>query len=245
MKNRFRLTILISFALLYSIGAYSQVSLYSSKTEEIAKDWLLLACIDGEEKSNQSMIANHPELEPYFINIIQNGIDKSLLDEERNGNAQLYDNNMKTLNESKPEWVTKEYEAMIRSVSKEEFIESNVSAFIANYKDRAIKGLEIINEACKLNNIISGINLKTYPNPVINENVNIEYSISTDAKMIKIMIIDNMGKTIIKQEIQDQSIGTYNMNLNTNSLISGNYYCMIEVDGNTLIQKIVVMNNKK
>jgi hypothetical protein len=141
-NNNYPLIIAASFLLLTS-GLSAQTS---EQGQMFGKAWLSMNCIeaDGGQDEMDTFVKYKDELEPYFTYVIRRGLELEGMQDEETALGEIYDRNIKMLNENKPAWVTPEYESKIGSVSREVFIQDGKEALAQNYKDQALKGLELI-----------------------------------------------------------------------------------------------------
>lgn len=143
MKKNYRLFIVVASFLLMASGLTAQTS---EEGQKFAKYWLNVNCVDGEnnQRDRDNLIKYKDELEPYFVHAMQRGLEPEVMLENETALGQIYDQNIKMLNENKPAWITQEYENKIRSVSREAFINHGKETLAQNYKARALKGLQLI-----------------------------------------------------------------------------------------------------
>lgn len=141
-------------------GIFAQIS--SSDAKQLATRWLRMNCIEIGEEQND--IVKHFELEPYFTYAIENGMEPEVLQNEEALAGQIYDLNIKMLNENKPTWITPEDENKIRSISREEYITNQTATLTSNYKTQAIRGLAIIGQKFQSKEFTLG-SISIYPNP--------------------------------------------------------------------------------
>ncbi|MEY2519370.1 MAG: hypothetical protein QOF24_1129 [Verrucomicrobiota bacterium] len=142
MKTTCLISIVASFFLLAG-GLDAQTS---EEGKVFAKNWLRMSCIEAADSQDEqvSFVKYKEELKAYFISAIQSGLELNEMREEETALGQIYDQNIKTVNEDRPAWITPEYENKIRSVSREVFISSGKETLAQNYKARALRGLELI-----------------------------------------------------------------------------------------------------
>lgn len=144
MKKNYNYSMIIAVAFLLTASGLSAQS--SADGKEFAKYWLSLNCLGtaNVQKEMDNLIKYKGDLEPYFYYVTQGGLELEGMQEEGTALGQIYDQNIKMLNENKPTWITPEYEFKIRSVSKEAYIRDGKEALARNYKAQALKGLELI-----------------------------------------------------------------------------------------------------
>lgn len=144
MKKTYNYSIIISFAFLMTASGLTAQT--SAAGKEFAKYWLSLNCLEtgNAQKEMDNLIKYKGELNFYFVYVAQGGLELQGMQEEETALGRIYDQNIRTLNENKPAWITPEYELRIRSVSREAYIHDGKEALARNYKAQALKGLELI-----------------------------------------------------------------------------------------------------
>ena len=144
MKQNYNYSMIIVVAFLLTASGLSAQT--SAEETEFAKYWLSLNCLEAANDQNEmdNLIRYKDDLRSYFIYVTQGGLEREGMQEEETALGQIYDQNIKTLNENKPEWITPECELKIRSVSREAFIHEGKETLAQNYKAQALKGLELI-----------------------------------------------------------------------------------------------------
>jgi len=142
MKLTYPIVIAIA-GLLLARGASAQSS---DEGKMFAKNWLSLNCAESVDAQSEhdNFLKHRNELKAYFLAAVQRGLELDGLREEEADLGDIYDQNIRQLNEHKPGWVTPEYESKIRSITKEAFIARAKEGIAQNYKERALKGLEML-----------------------------------------------------------------------------------------------------
>jgi hypothetical protein len=219
----------------------NQIQNRNTNVKGLATNWLHLNCFDDEEGQNErNIILKHTELVPIFISVIQNGLDPEVLQEEKIMAGELYDRNIKMLIENKPEWITKELENKIRSVSREQFIANEIETATSNSISQAIKGLAILNQSAQSNEFFNGMKLTAYPNPAVNEKITIEYTLEKNSNNVCIFIFDQTGRRLVDKQYNDQYEGTYKVDIETNQLVPGTYFYQLNRNGHSFTKKFVI-----
>lgn len=85
----------------------------------------------------------------------------------------------------------------------------------------------------------NGMKLNAYPNPAVNKTT-IEYALQKDAKDVSLTIFDQTGRKVFDQKYNDQTAGTYKVNLETINMASGVYYYQLRSNGNVVTSKFAV-----
>ena len=144
MKKNYNYSMIIAVAFLLTASGLSAQTSMDGK--EFAKYWLSLNCLEtgNAQKEMDNLIKYKGDLQPYFYYVTQGGLELQGMQEEETALGQIYDQNIKMLNENKPAWITLECELKIRSVSREAYIREGREALARNYKAQALKGLELI-----------------------------------------------------------------------------------------------------
>jgi hypothetical protein len=142
MKKSSLMMIAVSFFLLG--GALSAQASAEGKT--FAKNWLRMSCFEAVDNQNEqeNFLKYKDDLKAYFLSAVQRGLELDGLREEEAALGQIYDQNIKMLDENRPGWVTVEFEKKVRSVSREAFISEGKETLAQSYKARALKGLELL-----------------------------------------------------------------------------------------------------
>lgn len=238
-------TTLFIFGVLFFAPSISTFSQTNEQTKQLAKNWLNISCIEPAvvQTEIENLIANKNELSPYFENIISNGVESNLITENKIALGELYDKNIKMLNENKPAWVTAEYERKIRSVSKEQFVAGENARLILNYKVQATKALEIMNTTTGINNFFNGVTLTSYPNPVSTGKTTIEYSLEKNEESIILTILDQTGRKLIEKKYDNQAAGQYKVDIDVNNLATGTYFYQLNTTSKNITKTFVVANN--
>lgn len=110
----------------------------------------------------------------------------------------------------------------------------------SNYKSQAIKGLAILNQAAQSNEFFNGMKLTAYPNPAVNEKITIEYTLEKNSNNVCIFIFDQTGCRLIGKHYNDQSAGTYEVDIETKHLTPGAYFYQLNGNGHSVTKKFVV-----
>lgn len=237
MKNNYTKCILIAASFfMATTGIFAQIS--SSDAKQLATRWLRMNCIEIGEEQND--IVKHFELEPYFTYAIENGMEPEVLQNEEALAGQIYDLNIKMLNENKPTWITPEDENKIRSISREEYITNQTATLTSNYKTQAIRGLAIIGQKFQSKEFFNGMKLSAYPNPV-NRHTTIEYTLEKEANNVSVAIFDKTGRKFIDKKYNDQSAGTYKVDIEVSDLISGTYFYQVNGNDLSITKKLIVI----
>jgi hypothetical protein len=144
MKKNYNYSMIIAVAFLVTASGLSAQT--STGGKEFAKYWLSLNCLEAAngQKEMDNLIKYKGDLKPYFYYVTQGGFEVEGMQEEETALGQIYDQNIRMLNENKPAWITLECELKIRSVSREAYIHDGKEALARNYKAQALKGLELI-----------------------------------------------------------------------------------------------------
>ena len=118
------------------------------------------------------------------------------------------------------------FKAMIKSCSSNTIIEPE----------------SVANSRTKTNTFLPDKFLKIAPNPFKN-NTRIQYNLPHKTQQVSMYVYDMAGQ-IIQNPIraQEQTQGLYTVDFQGNNLFSGMYYVALRIDGEVLIEKIVVMN---
>jgi hypothetical protein len=118
----------------------------SGEGKTFAKHWLRSNCAEAGENQDEAanFIKYKVELKAYFLSAIQRGLELDEMREEEVALEQIYDQNLRMLNESKPTWMTPGQEKKLRAVSKEVFVAEAKEALAQSYKARALEGLELL-----------------------------------------------------------------------------------------------------
>ncbi|MEY2584121.1 MAG: hypothetical protein QOD80_147, partial [Verrucomicrobiota bacterium] len=79
----------------------------SSEGKTFAKHWLQSNCAEAGENQDEAanFIKYKVELKAYFLSAIQRGLELDEMREEEVALEQIYDQNLRMLNESKPTWM--------------------------------------------------------------------------------------------------------------------------------------------
>jgi hypothetical protein len=144
MKKNCNYSMIIAVVFLLTANGLSAQT--STDGKEFAKYWLSLNCLEtaDRQKEMDNLIKYKGELNFYFAYVTQGGLELDGMREEEAALGQIYDQNIKMLNDNKPAWITLEWELKIRSVSREAYIREGKEALARNYKAQALKGLELI-----------------------------------------------------------------------------------------------------
>lgn len=85
---------------------------------------------------------------------------------------------------------------------------------------------------------ISELDWKIYPNP-FNNYIQLDYFLTEDAT-VAIQLFNSIGQsTKIIQSPQQQIIGNYQLSINTDNLLPGLYYFVLQIDHQTLMKKVI------
>jgi hypothetical protein len=144
MKKNYNYSMIIAVAFLLTASGLSAQT--SADGKEFAKYWLSLNCLEtaNSQKQLDNLTKYKGDLEPYFSYVTQGGLELEGMQEEEAALGQIYDQNIKLLNENKPAWITLDCELKIRSVSREAYIHDGKEMLARNSKAQALKGLELI-----------------------------------------------------------------------------------------------------
>jgi len=118
----------------------------SDEAKKYAKYWLSVSCAEANDSQNErdNFLKYKEQLRAYFIMTVQRGLELEEMREEEAALAEIYDRNIKRLDENKPAWITPDQEKKLRAVSREAFVAEGKEKLAQNYKDRALRGLAMI-----------------------------------------------------------------------------------------------------
>ncbi|MEY2561268.1 MAG: hypothetical protein QOG51_1683 [Verrucomicrobiota bacterium] len=118
----------------------------SGEGKTFAKNWLRMNCVEALNPQDEidNFVKHQADLKAYFLTAVQRGLELEEMREEEAALGEIYDRNIKTLDQNKPAWMTPEQEKKIRSVSREAFVAEGKENLAQNYKARALRGLELI-----------------------------------------------------------------------------------------------------
>ncbi|MEY2496827.1 MAG: hypothetical protein QOD12_383 [Verrucomicrobiota bacterium] len=142
MKKNYSI-IAVALFLLLAGGLRAQTS---DEGKKFAKYWLSVNCAEAADSQNEqeNFLKYKNELKVYFLSAVQRGLELEEMREDETALGEIYDRNIKTLDENKPAWITPEQEMKLRAVSREAFVSKGKETLAENYKARALRGLELI-----------------------------------------------------------------------------------------------------
>ena len=82
--------------------------------------------------------------------------------------------------------------------------------------------------------------LNVYPNPVVNETANIQYTIE-NTNLVNISVYDMLGNEVMTIVNDNVEAGSYNSTFNVNALSNGHYIVRLTSGNNTSVSKIEVV----
>jgi hypothetical protein len=142
MKKNY--TMMVATLFLFLAGGLSAQT--SDEGKQFAKYWLSVNCVEANDSQNErdNFLKHKKELRTYFIAAVQRGLELEEMREEEAALGEIYDRNLKMLDENKPAWITPEQEKNLRAISREVFVAKGKEKLAENYKVRALRGLELI-----------------------------------------------------------------------------------------------------
>lgn len=106
--------------------------------------------------------------------------------------------------------------------------------------DDDIAMFAILCDATGVNEYFNGMKLTTYPNPAA-EKTTIEYALEKDSKNVALVVYDQTGRKVLENKYDEQTAGTYKVELETVKLASGMYYYQLKANGTNLSKKFAVV----
>ncbi|MEY2559284.1 MAG: hypothetical protein QOE34_2709 [Verrucomicrobiota bacterium] len=142
MKKTYSI-IAVTLFLLLAGGLRAQTS---NEGKKFAKYWLSVNCAEANDSQSErdNFLKYKEELRAYFIAAVQRGLELDEMQEDEAALGEIYDRNLKMLDENKPAWISPDQETKLRAVSREVFISKGKETMAENYKVRALRGLELI-----------------------------------------------------------------------------------------------------
>ena len=120
---------------------------------------------------------------------------------------------------------------------------SSFTAMIDNCSNNAFTEPVATSRATETTSIISpNKSLKIVPNPFRNS-TNIQYQLPNNTQQVSMMVYDMTGQLIampVREAIQPK--GFHSVDFQRDKLLAGMYFVALNIDGEVLIEKIVVMN---
>lgn len=212
-----------------------------SATDEIAMDWLNLSCFEQASGIDErDKILKHKECYPYFNSIINNGLSAATIFDIENNASLLHDKISNTLSTKTSFWINESFEKRFKTKSKDQFIKDQVNLFNFNYISQATKAIAMFNHSQNSIETLNEINLKAYPNPVLNDKIIIEYTLDVISDEVQISIINQTGTPIINKVFFNQLAGTYQAEIPTDNLASGVYLYKFYCQGHCLTNRFVI-----
>ena len=105
--------------------------------------------------------------------------------------------------------------------------------------DNDIAVWAVLTQATGINEYYDGMKLTTYPNPAV-DNAVIEYTLEKNSTNVSLIVFDPSGRKIVNNVYNQQSAGTYKVNVETTNLASGNYFYQLNANGQRFTKKFVV-----
>ena len=120
---------------------------------------------------------------------------------------------------------------------------SSFTAMIDNCSNNAFTEPVATSRATETTSIISpNKSLKIVPNPFRNS-TNIQYQLPNNTQQVSMMVYDMTGQLIAMPAREAiQSKGFHSVDFQRDKLLAGMYFVALNIDGEVLIEKIVVMN---
>ncbi|MDQ3047693.1 MAG: T9SS type A sorting domain-containing protein [Bacteroidota bacterium] len=97
----------------------------------------------------------------------------------------------------------------------------------------------VFGDATGVNEFFNGMKLTTYPNPA-SVNSKIEYTLEKDSRNVSITVFDQAGRKVLENKYDEQSAGSYKVDVETINLASGTYFYQLRANGNNFTKKLVV-----
>jgi len=142
MKKNYSVIVVALFVILAG-GLRAETS---DEGKKFARYWLGMNCAEAVDAQSEhdNFLKHKEELRAYFIAAVQRGLELEEMKEEEAALGEIYDRNLKLLDEKRPAWITPEQEKKLRAVSREAFVSREKETLAENYKARALRGLELI-----------------------------------------------------------------------------------------------------
>lgn len=86
----------------------------------------------------------------------------------------------------------------------------------------------------------NGLKLITYPNPAT-EKINVAYEVNQFASHLIVNVVDNSGRIVYTNDMNNQNTGTYSIELNVANYAAGNYFVTIDADGNRMAKIVSIV----
>jgi hypothetical protein len=137
---------LVMIAALLILISGKLIAQTSEEGKAYARNWLRTNCAEAGDNGDEagSFLKYQTELRTCFLSAIQRGLELDEMRAEEAAFGEIYDQNLKMLNESKPAWITPEQEKKLRAVSREVFVAEAKEKLAQDYKTQALRGLELI-----------------------------------------------------------------------------------------------------
>lgn len=92
-----------------------------------------------------------------------------------------------------------------------------------------------------INNVKAGtIGLNVYPNPVSDNNINLDFTIDHNSANTEIRVNDMTGRTVLVQNIGNIAAGDHSVRINVSSLTAGNYFIQLNAAGMHGVAKFTI-----
>lgn len=90
-----------------------------------------------------------------------------------------------------------------------------------------------------INEFVNGMKMNAYPNPA-NEKTVIEYTLEKNSSTVSLLIFDQSGRKVMENKYNDQTAGTYKVNIESVHLAAGVYFYQLRSNGGIVTSKFTV-----
>ncbi len=140
------LTILAVFALILSFAA-EHAEAQIDESETLVETWLIKSCDAGEELQLQNEIVQKgSSLEPAFIEAYKNGPDPKLISEVESTAGRTFDKRAQMLESGETFGLSEEDLEVVKSTTREDYINQEKEAFVLRYKSQALNGIGFVGD---------------------------------------------------------------------------------------------------
>ena len=144
--KRLIIVLTLTAPLAFGIGsslAHSQ----TGDSSDLVETWLLKNCDAGEEQELQNEIVQKGvSLEPEFLEAYNNGPDPKLIEQVEAAAGRNYDKRAKMLEAGETFGLSAEDLQVVKSESREDYINGEKEAFVLRYKSQALSGLGLVGD---------------------------------------------------------------------------------------------------
>jgi hypothetical protein len=90
-----------------------------------------------------------------------------------------------------------------------------------------------------INEFVNGMKMNAYPNPA-NEKTVIEYTLEKNSSTVSLLIFDQSGRKVMENKYNDQTAGTYKVNIESIHLAAGVYFYQLRTNSGIVSSKFTV-----